>query len=133
MQEALAAWKRYVYFVSFCNKIFLVVSKTEVLLAGTMSTSLNFFENPHEEMYLPFVCHTILKIEKATVTAKKRPVISNSSKTWKIERHKLFSEWEETRNINVWVECHRITCCNGLGILYSRWNFIALQKSMHYS
>jgi hypothetical protein len=56
MQEALAAWKRYVYFVSFSNKIFLVVSKTEVLLTGTMSTSLSFFENPREEMYLPFVC-----------------------------------------------------------------------------
>jgi hypothetical protein len=23
--------------------------------------------------------------------------------------------------------------CNVLGVLYSRWNFIALQKSIHYS
>jgi hypothetical protein len=25
------------------------------------------------------------------------------------------------------------TYCNVLGVLYSRWNFIALQKSIHYS
>jgi hypothetical protein len=28
---------------------------------------------------------------------------------------------------------HEITYCNVLGVLYSRWNFIALQKSIHYS
>jgi hypothetical protein len=26
-----------------------------------------------------------------------------------------------------------LTYCNVLGVLYSRWNFIALQKSIHYS
>jgi hypothetical protein len=28
---------------------------------------------------------------------------------------------------------HCLTYCNVLGVLYSRWNFIALQKSIHYS
>jgi hypothetical protein len=27
----------------------------------------------------------------------------------------------------------RVAYCNVLGVLYSRWNFIALQKSVHYS
>jgi hypothetical protein len=30
-------------------------------------------------------------------------------------------------------ESYDCTHCNVLGVLYSRWNFIALQKSIHYS
>jgi hypothetical protein len=29
-------------------------------------------------------------------------------------------------------EQHKAMYCNVLGVLYSRWNFIALQKSIHY-
>jgi hypothetical protein len=31
-----------------------------------------------------------------------------------------------------WLQCVSVYC-NVLGVLYSRWNFIAIQKSIHYS
>jgi hypothetical protein len=39
----------------------------------------------------------------------------------------------EKRVIHSWTLCHICLYCNVLGVLHSLWNFIELQKSIHYS
>jgi hypothetical protein len=47
-----------------------------------------------------------------------------------IENHLIVPS---TYNKSCVLQYHSTTYCNVLGVLYSRWNFIALQMSVHYS
>jgi hypothetical protein len=39
----------------------------------------------------------------------------------------------QSSHTQFYTHLHGHLYCNVLGVLYSRWNFIALQKSIHYS
>jgi hypothetical protein len=70
-------------------------------------------------------CATIL----FSVTIERNYSFQNSQSLRSLEVQKTF---EIICRISVFLFIF-LKYCNVLGVLYSRWNFIALQKSIHYS